>query len=159
MNILKFFSFGSWNLPVKPDTLAWVIGLFVVVLAIYILKIIVLTIIDSSEYKGIASWFALVIMRILQAALQLSAFFIPALFMPVDAFVILSLLIIIYQIVLGIYFVSDDYRGNYVYKINEKLREFVQAWLATSDTILKNKKEFNKINKTIYVYRKNTIVG
>lgn len=159
MGILKFLSFGGWDVLLKPDALSFFIIIFWVIIIMYVIKLIGLFCIDFAEVRGMIRLAIVTFTRILQILLQLSVLFIFASIGNFDLLMSIMCLGALYHLCLGIYFISDEYNTTYVYYINRKIVKYIDTHFESYDVSFSNKRKFKNINKTIYVYRKNTIVN
>lgn len=159
MGLLKFLSFGSWDIILKQDDITFFVAMVCIIAGTYILKLIVMATMDFSEVRGMIRWSITLLVRILQILLQLSVLFILVSIGNFNFLMAMLCVWFIYHILLGIYFVVDDYRGTYIYSINGWISRYIDVNFESYDTSFKNTKKFKNINKTIYEYRKNTIVG
>lgn len=159
MKLLDFFSFGTWNVIIKPEEVSFFLMVTCIFFFFLLIKLIVLVAMDYEECAGPLRYLGAFFIRIFQILLQASLLFLIVLPHNINLSILILVILCFYHIGLGIYFIADDYRGKYIYTINQNIVTYINTHFVGADNYFKNRKHINQTNKTIYEYRKNALIG
>ena len=159
MKLLQWISFGTWNdQSITQDDYNFVKIMFIIFTVFVVLKIIFMFFMDCDNLKkgSMVRWF-LFSARILQGMLYMFLFCIMGFFQTPNLYFIV-ITFGIYNIILAIIVILGDLKKNYIYGINQKIRNLCET---TSKNIQDNwdiKKQCKKLNKKINDYQKTAII-
>lgn len=159
MKLLEWISFGTWHVPILPSDYDFVKSMTIAFFVLMFLKFLAIVIADFDYLKK--NYLAMPIVfgvRLLQIFFYTLLYCVMGLFHTPGAYYAVILLGI-YFIFCGIVYITNEKSGDYVWKINENLKDVCEGWGTTINDKIKRNTECKRINKKIYDYRKTAIIG